>query len=207
MSSTAISNFHSSMRITMRVAFCRSTSMTWRPPGRSPSCCAPAGRPRAARCAAICVASCIASANTGRNPISRIRGDGHYSRPQVVAWCKGKRHRLPLRIASPAAGIRAAISRDISSLCADQPVEHIPRDVLQQPMKNAILMAHGIDPPSPVRIVGETSRTEWNQCHAPVQQNSTGQPWVLAGRARCHRSGEHALVTGKAQNEDENGGG
>jgi hypothetical protein len=41
----------------------------------------------------------------------------------------------------------------------------------------------------------------------PVQQNSTGQPWVLAGRARCHRSGEHALVTGKAQKEDENGGG
>jgi len=48
-----------------------------------------------------------------------------------------------------------------------QPVKLAPRQMLQKPMKNAILMAHGIDPPSRVRIVGETSRTEWNQCHAP----------------------------------------
>src|SRR6516225_8475847 len=43
--------------------------------------------------------------------------------------------------------------------------------MLQKSMKYAILMAHGVDPPSGVRIVGETSRTEWNQCHAPCPEN------------------------------------
>jgi len=41
-----------------------------RPPGRSPSCCAPARRPRAKRYAAICAASSNASANTGRKRTS-----------------------------------------------------------------------------------------------------------------------------------------
>ena len=68
MSSTATSSFRSSMRITMSAAFCRSTSMTRRPPGRSRSCCGPARRPRARRCAAISAASSAASANTGRTP-------------------------------------------------------------------------------------------------------------------------------------------
>jgi hypothetical protein len=53
------------------------------------------------------------------------------------------------------------------SMRRHQPVKLAPRQVLQNSMKNAILMAHGIDPPSRVRIVGETSRTEWNQCHVP----------------------------------------
>ena len=48
-----------------------------------------------------------------------------------------------------------------------QPVKLGPRQMLQNSMKDAIMMAHGVDPPSRVRIVGETSRTEWSQCHAP----------------------------------------
>jgi hypothetical protein len=50
-------------------------------------------------------------------------------------------------------------------------------------LKNAILMAHGIAPPSRVRIVGETSRTEWNQCYAPcpAKLNRTA---VAQGRPR-----------------------
>jgi hypothetical protein len=90
-----------------------------------------------------------------------------------------QRHELAL-------GGQAANPR-IGPVHRHQPVKLAPRQILQKPMKNAILMAHGIDPPSPVRIVGETSRTEWNQCHAPVQQNSTGQPWTRSGHPRlCH---------------------
>jgi hypothetical protein len=55
----------------------------------------------------------------------------------------------------------------IGAVRCHQLVKFSPRQMLQKPMKNAILMAHGIAPPSRVRIVGETSRTEWNQCHAP----------------------------------------
>jgi len=35
----------------------------------------------------------------------------------------------------------------VSSVRLDQFVEHIPRYVLQKPVKDAIVMPHGIDPP------------------------------------------------------------
>jgi len=77
----------------------------------------------------------------------------------------------------------------IGPVFVDQPLKHIPRYVLQDSMKNAILMAHGIDPPSRVRTVGKTSRTEWNQCHAPcpvkLNRTAVGQarPSTLSGMA------------------------
>jgi hypothetical protein len=58
----------------------------------------------------------------------------------------------------------------ISPVRRHQAVKLAPRQMLQNSMKHAILRAHGIDPQSRVRIVGETSRTEWNQCHAPCPQ-------------------------------------
>jgi hypothetical protein len=112
--------------------------------------------------------------------------NAHYgsipSRALSARFCAGEGGRLaasvPLCVrskcerdkSSPAAGTRAATSCDISSACADQPVEHIPRYVLQHAMKNAILMAHGVDPQSRVRNVAQTSKTGWIQCDAPCLQ-------------------------------------
>ena len=55
----------------------------------------------------------------------------------------------------------------------DQSFKLAPRYLLQHLVKHAIVMPHGIAPR--VRIVGQTSRTEWNQCHAPcpVKLNRT----------------------------------
>src|SRR5439155_23010680 len=50
----------------------------------------------------------------------------------------------------------------------DQSFKLAPRYLLQHLVKHAILMLHGIAPR--VRIVGQTSRTEWNQCHAPCPE-------------------------------------
>jgi len=80
-------------------------------------------------------------------------------------------------------------TREISPVHRHQPVKLTPWQMLQKSMKNAILMAHGIDPPSRVRIVGETSRTEWNQCHALVHKNSTGQPWARPGHPQTTANG------------------
>jgi hypothetical protein len=55
----------------------------------------------------------------------------------------------------------------IGSVRCYQTVKFIPRQTLHKSMKYAILTTHGVDPPSRVRIIGETSRTESNQCHAP----------------------------------------
>jgi hypothetical protein len=68
----------------------------------------------------------------------------------------------------------------IGPVLADQAVKNIPRYVLQQLMKNAILVAHGIALPSRVRTVGKTSQTEWNQCHAPcpAKLNRTAVAWI-----------------------------
>lgn len=49
-------------------------------------------------------------------------------------------------------------------------VKHIPRYVLQYPMKNAILMAHGIALPSRVRTVGKRPRPSGINAMPPVQQ-------------------------------------
>jgi hypothetical protein len=54
-------------------------------------------------------------------------------------------------------------------------------------MKYAILMAHGVDPPSRVRIVGETSRADGINAMSRVQKNSTGQPWDKPGHGATRR--------------------
>ena len=70
----------------------------------------------------------------------------------------------------------------ISAVCTDQPVEHIPRYVLQQPMKNVILMAHGIDPQPRVRNVAQRPRPSGFNAMLLVYKNSTGQPWPSPSR-------------------------
>src|ERR1700726_4389279 len=87
MSSTATSSFRSSMRTTMSAAFCRSTSMTAtaRPvavllrPGKTPSGKEVRGHLRR-----------LVHRIRKHWPQTHItiRGDGHYSRPQVMAWCE-----------------------------------------------------------------------------------------------------------------------
>src|SRR6202022_5203522 len=89
MSSTATNSFHSSMRITMSAAFCRSTSTTPPPAGRSVAVILRPGK--------------TPSGKEVRGHLRRlvrrirkhwphthltIRGDGHYSRPEVMAWCE-----------------------------------------------------------------------------------------------------------------------
>src|SRR6202163_3501240 len=87
MSSTATSSFRSSMRTTMSAAFCRSTSMTAtaRPvavilrPGKTPSGKEVRGHLRR-----------LVRRIRKHWPHTHltIRGDGHYSRPEVMAWCE-----------------------------------------------------------------------------------------------------------------------
>ena len=72
----------------MNGASCRSMSMRLPPRGRSRCCCGPARRHRATKSAAICAAWCAASAAIGRDTRLTIRGDGHYGRPEVMAWCE-----------------------------------------------------------------------------------------------------------------------
>src|SRR5207245_10440266 len=54
---------------------------------------------------------------------------------------------------------------DIRPVRRHQPLEILPRHVLQQLMKYAILVQHGIDLSCPDRR--QTSRTVWYQRHAP----------------------------------------
>jgi hypothetical protein len=42
--------------------------------------------------------------------------------------------------------------------------------MLYKSMKNAILVKHGVDPPSGVRNVAQTPNTEWNQRRAPCPE-------------------------------------
>ena len=70
-----------------------------------------------------------------------------------------------------------------------QPVKDIPRHRLQHTVKHAIVIRMALIP-SRVRIVGETSRTEWNQCRAPCRPklNRTAVPmsrgWAAVNSAR-----------------------
>src|ERR1700686_2998855 len=85
---TAASSCRSSMPITTSAVFCRSMSTTRRWRDRWRYSCVPARRLLVRRCAAICAGSSAASAAIGRRPPSPIRGDGHYGRPQAMAWCE-----------------------------------------------------------------------------------------------------------------------
>src|SRR5437764_1056952 len=78
MSCMAISSFHCSMRITTNAASCRSTSTRPLPLVRWQYCCDPARHLREMKFAVICVVWCAASAAI----------DGHYGRPDVMAWCE-----------------------------------------------------------------------------------------------------------------------
>ena len=64
-----------------------------------------------------------------------------------------------------------------------QPVKDIPRHRLQHTVKHAIVIRMALIP-SRVRIVGETSRTEWNQCRAPCRPklNRTAVGQIRAGK-------------------------
>src|SRR5205807_2879129 len=61
----------------------------------------------------------------------------------------------------------------IRSMRADQLVEHIPRHMLQQPVKHAIVMPHGIDPP----LVSGSFRNVQNRVESmPCALSSKTQP-------------------------------
>jgi hypothetical protein len=69
-----------------------------------------------------------------------------------------QRHELAFGAQSPHPPIR--------SMPLNQTIKHIPGHALQQPMKNAIVMPHGIVPRScPDR--SQQPRHKWNQSHAP----------------------------------------
>jgi hypothetical protein len=77
----------------------------------------------------------------------------------------------------------------VSPVRPDQPVEFRPRDMLQQLMKNAIVMAHGADP----RFVSGTFGDVQPRIDtAPCATHSTkyaGQPWDEPGHDGLPESG------------------
>ncbi len=73
--------------------------------------------------------------------------------------------KLPVQHGQKLTFRRQPASPNIGPVLLHQRVELLPRDVLQQLMKNAIVMTHGIDPRScPDRSL--TIPAQWNQCHA-----------------------------------------
>src|SRR5215469_11306257 len=80
----------------------------------------------------------------------------------------------------------------------DQTLKHIPRHMLQDPVKNAIVMLHGIDPAG-VRIVGETSRTQWNQCRALCPSILNRTPVDLIRASAEARRGVPVAIDGRVK--------
>ena len=78
-------------------------------------------------------------------------------------------HELALR--------RQAADQGIGPVLVDQPIELGPRNMLKDTVKNAILMAHGVD----LLLVSRTSpkRLGASGINAMrlVHKNPTGQPW------------------------------
>ncbi len=64
----------------------------------------------------------------------------------------------------------------IGAVRLDQPLENVPRHLLQKPVKNAIVVPHGIAPPC-VRIVPNNPNPSGINAVRLVHQNLTGQPW------------------------------
>src|SRR5271167_1756600 len=85
---TAIGSSRCSTPITTSAASCQSTFTTRRRAGRLLCFSALAKRPRAPRCAAICAELVRRIRRHWPATHITIRGDGHYGRPQVMAWCE-----------------------------------------------------------------------------------------------------------------------
>ena len=88
MSRTAISSCRCSTPITTSAAFCRSMSTTPNAAVPSRSCCGPARRRRGVEVRAHLRR--LVRRIRKRWPKTRItfRGDGHYARPEAMAWCE-----------------------------------------------------------------------------------------------------------------------
>jgi hypothetical protein len=82
-------------------------------------------------------------------------------------------HELALR--------RQAANQGIRPMLANQPVKLSPWNMLKDAVKNAILMAHGVD----LLLVSRTLRKRLGasgiNAVRPVHKNPTGQPWDKAG--------------------------
>ena len=70
----------------------------------------------------------------------------------------------------------------------NQPVKLGPRNMLKDTVKNAILMAHGVDPLLVSRTLPKRLGTSEINAIRPVHKNPTGQPWDMPG----HDGGEGA---------------
>jgi hypothetical protein len=84
-----------------------------------------------------------------------------------------QRHQLASRGQSPYPPVGLVLSH--------QPIEFRPRNMLQKPLQDAMVMPHGVEPLPVSRTPARCSEPSRINAMRPVQQNSTGQPWVKPG--------------------------
>jgi hypothetical protein len=59
-----------------------------------------------------------------------------------------------------------------------QPIERRPRNMLQKPVQDAMVMPHGVEPLPVSRTPARCSEPNRINAMHPVQRNLTGQPWA-----------------------------